>query len=130
MPTRGKLRKRLSDIGLLYLPFNLTQLHFTYPQQATQGRQAAHSYLPLTIQVTIKDASNRVIDSMNKVPVTWETTSSELGVLEKQEGVFVGSDTRDGVLQPGGAHQVNVLDVANSKLSLPGIFNCGQDWGD
>ena len=67
---------------------------------------------------------------MNKVPVTWETTSSELGVLEKQEGVFVGSGTRDGVLQPGGAHQVNVLDVANSKLTFPGIFNCGQDWGD
>ena len=80
--------------------------------------------------MTIKDASNRVIDSMNKVPVTWETTSSELGVLEKQEGVFVGSETRDGVLQPGGAHQVNVLDVANSKLAFPGIFNCGQDWGD
>ena len=75
--------------------------------------------------MTIKDASNRVIDSMDKVPVTWETTSSELGVLEKQEGVFGGSETRDGVLQPGGAHQVNVLDVANSELAFPGIFNCG-----
>ena len=26
------------------------------------------------------------------------------GTLEKQEGLFVGADTRDGVLQPGGAH--------------------------
>ena len=54
-----------------------------------------------------------------------EDLGSELGVLEKQEGVFVGSETRDGVLQPGGAHQVNILDVANSELAFPGIFNCG-----
>ena len=75
-------------------------------QQATQGRQAAHSYLPLTIQVTIKDASNRVIDSVENVLVSWDLSGSVLGTLGKQEGLFVGAGTRDGVLQPGGAHQV------------------------
>ena len=74
--------------------------------QATQGRQAAHSYLPLTIGVTIKDASNRVIDSVENVPVSWDLSSSDIGTLEKQEGLIVGAVTRDGVLQPGGAHQV------------------------
>ena len=75
--------------------------------QATQGRQAAHSYLPLTIQVTIMDASNRVIDSVESVPVSWELSTNILGTLEKREGVLVGTDSKDGVLQPGGAHQVS-----------------------
>ena len=74
--------------------------------QATQGRQAAHSYLPLIIGVTITDASNRVIDSVENVQVSWDLSSSVIGTLEKKEGLFVGADTRDGVLQPGGAHQV------------------------
>ena len=78
------------------------------PGQASQGRQAAHSYLPLTIQVTIKDAANRVIDSVENVPVSWDLSNGALGTLEKQKGLFVGADKRDGVLQPGGAHQVPV----------------------
>ena len=56
--------------------------------------------------MTIKDASDRVIDSVENVPVSWDLSSSVISTLEKQEGLFVGADTRDGVLQPGGAHQV------------------------
>ena len=62
--------------------------------------------------MTIKDAANRVIDSVENVPVSWDLSSSVLGILEKQEGLFVGADTRDGVLQPGGAHQVPVFYVS------------------
>ena len=93
----------LTEFYKMCMENNLLLLIF---QQATQGRQAAHSYLPLTIQVTIKDASNRVIDSVENVLVSWDLSGSVLGTLEKQEGLIVGADTRDGVLQPRGAHQV------------------------
>ena len=48
-----------------------------------------------------------MIDSVESVPVSWELSTNILGTLEKREGVLVGTDSKDGVLQPGGAHQVS-----------------------
>ena len=65
------------------------------------------------------DASNRVIDSVESVPVSWELSTNILGTLEKREGVLVGTDSKDGVLQPGGAHQVSDFNKKKNLNSSP-----------
>ena len=58
------------------------------PVQARQGRLAAHSYLDLRLEVTIKDSAGRNIDSLRGVKVDWAVSDQSLGSVVEAEGVL------------------------------------------
>ena len=58
------------------------------PLQARQGRLAAQAYLDLKILVTLKDESDRVIDSVAGVKVNWDISDQKLGQVKIPDTVM------------------------------------------
>ena len=89
------------------------------PLQARQGRLAAQSYLDLKMLVTIKDASDRVIDSVAGVKVDWKLSDNSLGQVS----------ALDGVIQKGEDPAYQVLKVAGKPGSLDVVATIARDGG-
>ena len=58
------------------------------PLQARQGRLAAQAYLDLKILVTLKDETDRVIDSVAGVKVNWDISDQKLGQVKIPDTVM------------------------------------------
>ena len=58
------------------------------PVQARQGRLAAHSYLDLRLEVSMKDSAGRNIDSIRGVKVDWAVSDQSLGSVVEAGGVL------------------------------------------
>jgi len=90
------------------------------PLEASQGRLAAQSYLPLTLEVVITDLQDRRIDSVDTVAVTWALSSPDRASLAVQGKVVVTAEDRDGVRQPGTPTQASaeIRVLPTSLLTL------------
>jgi len=89
------------------------------PLQARQGRQAAQSYLDLKLLVTIKDATERVIDSVSGVPVEWKLSDQNLG----------GVTLADGVMQSGEEPAYQILKLKDKTGPLDITASISRDGG-
>ena len=89
------------------------------PLQARQGRLAAQSYLDLKIEVTLKDAADRVIDSVAGTRVAWGLSDPSLGEVA----------AADGVLQPGDSAAHQLLRVADRSGPLDITATIARDGG-
>ena len=90
------------------------------PLEASQGRLAAQSYLPLTLEVVITDSQDRRIDSVDTVAVTWALSSPGRASLAVQGKVVVTAEDRDGVRQPGTPTQASAeIRVLPASLLTP-----------
>ena len=87
--------------------------------QARQGRQAAQSYLDLKLLVTIKDATERVIDSVSGVPVEWKLSDQNLG----------GVTLADGVMQSGEEPAYQILKLKDKTGPLDITASISRDGG-
>eukprot|EP00090_Calanus_glacialis_P028973 TRINITY_DN4645_c0_g1_i5.p1 TRINITY_DN4645_c0_g1~~TRINITY_DN4645_c0_g1_i5.p1 ORF type:complete len:1790 (-),score=673.65 TRINITY_DN4645_c0_g1_i5:326-5671(-) len=88
------------------------------PIQARQGRQAAQAYLDLKVLVTIKDAAERVIDSVSSVPVTWTISSPSLGSVSAPGSVITNPVTKEDVLEPGSPYQVLLVTGQTGEVDI------------
>merc|ERR1711892_23969 len=88
------------------------------PIQAMQGRQAAQAYLDLKILVTIKDAADRVIDSVSSVPVTWSVSSPSLGSVSAPDGVISVPVNIEEVVDPVGPYQVLLVAGQTGEVDI------------
>ena len=88
------------------------------PGSASVGRVATHSYLPLVIGVTLKDAAGRVFDAADTVAVDWKLSDTPLAGLAAPNGVVSQPVKREDYLEPGKPHQVlEVVRVGRFILS-------------
>jgi len=87
------------------------------PIQAKQGRQAAQAYLDLKILVTIKDAADRVIDSVSSVPVSWTVSEPSLGSVSSPDRLLSQSVEKE-ELEPGNPYQVLVVTSKTGKVDI------------
>ena len=88
------------------------------PIQARQGRRAAQAYLDLQILVTIKDSSDRVIDSVSSVPVTWSVSSPHLGSVSASDRVLVSPQDKETVSDPGSPFQTFLVTGKTGEVDI------------
>ena len=69
------------------------------PLQARQGRLAAQAYLDLNILVTFKDESERVIDSISGIKVTWDVSDQNLGHVKMSDTVIQAENSAHQILK-------------------------------
>jgi hypothetical protein len=86
-------------------------------------------FLTPSILVTIKDAANRVIDSVNSVPVTWTVSSSYLGSVSAPGTLISHPVDKDEVAEPGSPYQVLVVTRQMGEVDITATIARDGEWG-
>jgi len=88
------------------------------PLPAKQGRQAAQAYLDQKILVIIKDSSNRVIDSVSSVHVTWTVSSPNLGSVSEPGTLITDPEYIEEVAMVGPVYQKLVVMGLTGEVDI------------
>jgi len=88
------------------------------PIQASQGRQAAQAYLDLQIFVTVKDAANRVIDSVSSVPVDWTVSNPSLGSVSSPDRLLSSTVSKEEIGEPGQPFQMLLVTGQTGEIDI------------